>query len=215
MAMNIPYRGQIHFKSSLSTVPESTQDYKPWSAPPSTIVSPATSSASERFLLPASLPERADAMLSKSLIEQCRLESSSHETSPRSSLNSHHPCGSWKSRAGGIVQKPPSKSGVIPLPCSSESLSEGRLLRGGRFTKRESTPVRSPDAHKSALSAALSGSGSPSVQVDLGFIFNRFAQLSYRRFPPPYIDSRALIRRGLWLIAAFREENSTACGRAR
>lgn len=183
MAMNIPYRGQIHFKNSLSTVPESTHDYTPWSAPPSMIASPATSSTSEKFLLPASLPERADAMLSKSLLEQCRLESSSRETSPRSSLNSHHPCGSWKSRAGSIMQKLPSKPGVISMPCSSESLSEGRLLRGGRFTKRESTPVRSLDAHKSALSAALSESGSHAVQVDLGFIVNRFAQRSYRRFP--------------------------------
>lgn len=185
MAINIPYHGQTHFKSSLCSVPESTR-YTPWSAPASTNTSPVAPSSS-RFLLPASLPERADAMLSTSLLEQCRSESSSRETSPRSSLNSHHPCGSWTSR-GGLQWKPPKPTSVIPVPCSVESLKEGHLW--GRLSKPEGgSPARSPDVSVSALSAALSGASISAGQVSLDHAVdaaewrrmgNRLAQRSYR-----------------------------------
>lgn len=185
MAMNIPYHGQTHFKSTLCSVPESTRN-APWSAPTSTNTSPMAHSAG-RLLLPASLPERADAMLSMSLLEQCRSESSSRETSPRSSLNTHHPCGSWTSR-GGLQNPPKPKHNVIPVPCSVESLKEGHLW--GRFSKRKGgLPAGVPDANVSALSAALSGSSISAGHIDLGHVVdaserrqvaNRLAQRGYR-----------------------------------
>lgn len=48
-----------------------------------------------RLLLSTSLPEKTDAILSKSVLEQCRLDDQAPDASPRSSLNH---CGSWMSR---------------------------------------------------------------------------------------------------------------------
>lgn len=200
--MNIPYRGQAPFRRSLS-FPESTRQ-APWTAPHSSANSSSpVGSTSGRFLLPASLPERADAMLSKSLLEQCRLDSSSRETSPRSSLTNYQHCGSWKSRGG--MQKPV-KPSVAPLSCSTQSPKEGRPR--GRFIKQEGTPIRSPHTHVSALSAALGASGSPE-QVNLAHIVdlaerrrlaNRSAQRSYRMLHP---FSLCILTRQGWFPAEF------------
>lgn len=169
MAINIPPHGQSHIKRSLSFPESAPHKPSPWGAPPPAPPPPlapsaaknsakprlvSTSSNSGRLLLPASLPEKADAFLSQSLLEQCRLESSSTETSPRSSLNNHHACGSWKSRVDGPQQKK-------TVPCSSRGPNRG--YPRGKFYKQDGLPCRSASgAHFSALSAALTRSSSSS-----------------------------------------------------
>lgn len=196
MAVNIPFRGQTHFKSSTTAVPfpeplkfTRHTNAKPWSSVPSSIYPVCNnnnnnnSASSRGFLLSASLPERVDAMLSKSLLEQCTLENSSRETSPRSSLNNHHACGSWKSRGGGLQQKVSKAANTV---CSSSSPKQERLRE--RFSKQEGAPsMGSPGIRVSALSAALN---SQDGQVDVAHVKdsperrrmdNRLAQRSQRK----------------------------------
>lgn len=110
------------------------------------------------YLLSVSVPDNADAVLSRSLLEQCRLDSIS-DNSPRSSSLKQY--GSWASKVFSEVAS--SNKASLSTCASSNNLEEATEAQSGvqgtdtTFTKKKYTERR-PELQDSALSAALRGS---------------------------------------------------------
>ncbi|KAJ4386465.1 hypothetical protein N0V93_009361 [Gnomoniopsis smithogilvyi] len=110
------------------------------------------------YLLSVSVPDNADAVLSRSLLEQCRLDSIS-DHSPRSSSLKQY--GSWASKVFSEVAS--SNKASLSTCASSNVLEEATEASPGSiegtdttFTK-EKYPERRPELQASALSEALRG----------------------------------------------------------
>lgn len=134
-----------------------------WQTPASPLdipgASPPRRSRRLPYLLSVSVPDNADAVLSRSLLEQCRLDSIS-DHSPRSSSLKQY--GSWASKVFSEVAS--SNKASLSTCASSNTQEENTEAHANvvgtvttTFTKKKTTEKR-PEFQASALSAALRGS---------------------------------------------------------
>ncbi|KAF3765026.1 hypothetical protein M406DRAFT_331340 [Cryphonectria parasitica EP155] len=139
--------------------------------------------STRRCLLSASVPESTDAVLSRSILEQCRIADRTCDTSPRASLKE---CGSWASRT---CSEAAGSSSITPWSTWKASSSSSKEGGGGvaaqslgksscnhqmtsasvktEFAKRREPQKQARD-QVSALSVALRGLSRSALNVAEG-----------------------------------------------
>lgn len=150
----------------------SFQDIRRWRTAASPLDIPGASSrpkASRTCLLTKSLPENADVVLSRSLLQQCRIDDQAADISPRSSLKE---CSSWPPRTHALARGATSsdnnawwstrkgsnyKSVRMVSRIRERGNGAGVNLIGveATFTKNPASTPRRTEGQVSALSAAL------------------------------------------------------------
>lgn len=151
--------------------------------------------ASRKCLLTKSLPENADAVLSRSLLQQCHIEDQAADLSPRSSLKE---CSSWTSRpfaqvttsdhaSCSLARKGPNRPARMVPRIRKRSTCSGACNMSPVgvetiFTKTLGSTRRN-EGRVSALSAALSASAPPSN--DRSSIANQAERLRTQSHPIP------------------------------
>lgn len=131
-----------------------------WQTPASPLdipgASPSRRSRRLPYLLSVSVPDNADAVLSRSLLEQCRLDSVSDHSPRSSSLRQY---GSWASKVFSEVSSSSNKASLST--CASSNVQEGEtdthssiVDTDGAFPKKKYSKEQS-EVQASALSAAL------------------------------------------------------------
>lgn len=162
----VPHRPPVPMVRSLSFHGLPTAGHGAWPTPAAPLDIPGASPPRRPrrlpYLLSVSVPDNADAVLSRSLLEQCRLDSIS-DSSPRSSSLKHY--GSWASR---VFSDGASSNKASLSTCASSNAAQEDVTENGtraslvgtdntKFTKKGPTEKR-PEPQASALSAALRGS---------------------------------------------------------
>lgn len=187
----------------------SLQDFRPWKTNISPLDTPGALplSPQRKCLLTTSLPENADAVLSRTLFQQCCLDDHGSDISPRSSLKDR---GGWTSRVFSdmtcnnetSLSTQRSSNRLSRLASSNEGKNGGSSanLAGEvtKFTKHTSLAQR--NGQTSALSAALRRLPNTSNPAEHHRRQNPIAQ-------PEYGDSRSIARSEIFCnLGGSREE---------
>lgn len=149
-----------------------------WQTPASPLdipgASPPRRSRRHPYLISVSVPDNADAVLSRSLLEQCRLDSISDHSPRSSSLRQY---GSWASKVFSEVSSSSNKASLSTCASSNaqvegEAGAQSNIVGTDTAFPKKKYLKEQPEVKASALSAALresrfkQGEASPSKQIE-------------------------------------------------